>query len=950
MQEAKKDLLQAEQFFNKHGPRHAVKPKSENSKNSGDPRWAENRSKQLSHSLNARRQSKDASIVDIRCQQNELPVVQIKRKVLDLIDQHTYSIIAAETGSGKSTQIPQMILDDATDQGIGGQCQVICVQPRRMAAQLLAARVSHERGEAVGDTVGCVTRFDHRKPAKAEGSITYCTTGIMLNIIQNRPEILSSLTHIMLDEVHVRDLEIDLIMLLLKRYVDQCRLNGVRVPKIVILSATIDLDLFSSYFTNIGLNGERIPAPHISIPGRQYEVKKHHLEDVLDDMATTFEPAILSRLLRGPETKAFLDKHYARFKGSKNSNTVTTNSALKNFSNLNRVPARIEVEDKLIPYGLTAALILHLLTTTTSGAILVFLPGLLPIEKLAQRILEFTAMKGFDIDFANQDRFRLLKLHAALPHEMAKLSQPFPKSCRRVFLSTDVAEASVTIPDVKYVIDSGRVNNVVYNHTGRSSRLGSFWASKSSIIQRAGRAGRVQNGEYFFLGNQKSFDELRKMKPPAIHHTSLDSVCLRMKSIAPDTPIRDVLEGAIEPPEADAVVQAIKHLIEKRALDKNENMTDLGILLNHLPIVPSAGKLIILGAIFHCLEPMLILAALEEKSLFRRPFDLSDGEVIRQKRLEFAEQSHSDNISAINAFKAIRDAERAGSDSARQYAETQHLDYRSYELARDLAKGPLLDSLKRTRIIGKSTPNDDCGHLGGKILNGNSNCIPLIKALILHAQFPQVVAPVASKKSSYFSKSEGLNLLAWMSVASIKPTPLSQDLLTYQVKISGDRPDLPPLLRGASLVSPLTMCLFGGRMVWKDGMFQMDSWLPLGVRMKDQTYTSNEAARAIVELHKAIDKTLKTVYEALVQQLYSTESYGTNEPINLKQMVRLWGLQKKLQKAVLATLEQDNHRFAVPGPGNWDEHGLELDEDEFIQEDSLVRADNSEFDGETSVQ
>ncbi|KAJ6084411.1 hypothetical protein N7486_011211 [Penicillium sp. IBT 16267x] len=937
MQEARNDLLQADQIFTKKSSQLTGRVSQEESGNRPTTSQVKSRSQQLKKSLEERRQSEDAGTIDIRSQQDQLPVVQIRQQVLDIINDHTYSIIAAETGSGKSTQIPQMILDDAIDQRIGGQCNVICVQPRRIAAQLLAERVSHERGEVVGDSVGCLARYDYRRPSNKGGSITYCTTGIMLNILKNQPETLSALTHIMLDEVHVRDIGIDLIMMLLKRYVDKCRSTGVRVPRIVVLSATIDLDLFSTYFANTDPDGKLVPAPYISIPGRQFDVKKHNLDNVLDDLAATYEPDLLSSLLHGPETKSFLENHYARFEDTRNLEIEASEISTENLTNLVsavQTSEALEIEDKLIPYGLIAALVFHLLNTTTSGSILVFLPGLATIKKLEERILAFTAMKNFDLDFSDEDRFRLFKLHAALPVEMAKLSLPFPEGCRRVFLSTDVAEASVTIPDVKYVIDSGKVNNLVYDHTGRSRRLGSFWASKASAIQRAGRAGRVQDGEYFFLGTQRCYDNLRKMKSPDIQRAPLDDLCLRVKSNAPDTPIIDVLKQAMEPPSTDAVVQTIKHLKQTRVLDENENLTSLGVLLDHLPLDPSAGRLVILGVIFQCLEPLLILAALNGESLFRRPSNMDDSHTIRKKRHEFAGHSHCDHISTINAFKAMRAVQRDGR-SARDYAQAQHLEFHNFTEAHSLVK-VLMESLRSAHLVRSGSTPEYGYQLGGETLNINSDCIPLIKALILHAQFPHVAAPTPSTAMSYFSKTDRVDLLPWASAANILPPPSTRDLVTYQAKQASQKPGEPPMLRESSLVSPLAVCLFGGRMVWKDRMLRMDSWLPLGINMKDPTYTSDEVARSIIELHKAIDKCLTSAYASLRYEKQPRKFYLARN--------RLF---RSLQKAVRATLERDNHRFAVPSQGNWSEHdaheNMEFDENQSIHDESTSRADEEEL-------
>lgn len=821
-------------------------------------RQIQERSEQLTCFLKEFEQSRDPEVVAIRSARAELPVSQKRDELLQMINQNTYSVVSAETGSGKSTQIPQIILDDAIRKGKGGECRVLCVQPRRLAAELLGDRVAAERNEVIGETVGYEVRFRRKSPIR-DGNIMYCTTGILLNMLANDREKLQSLTHIMLDEVHVRETDIDFAMLLLKRHVDQCRSTGTREPRIVIMSATVNQDLFSSYFMNIGPDGKLIPAPSLSISGRQYHVEQHYLDDILDAVSTSFKekPYLLYKVLDGEgESSTFLNKQYRDFGDEfddefgdiEEPGSATSTSLMETHV----TPTTLE-ECNVVPIGLITALVFHLLLTTNSGSILIFLPGIDSIKKLQNHLLYCTdglrdGTFNFDLAYYT-DRFRILRLHSDLQEELEKLAEPFQEGCRRIFLSTDIAEASVTLPDVSYVIDSGKLNLASYDSARQSHRLRCTWAAKSNAIQRAGRAGRVKNGHYYFLGTKRRYDSLQPAVAPEIRRADLHAVCLRAKTIDRDVPVVEVLQQAIEPPSPDAVSNTVKSLKRLKAFDENERLTSLGALMSRIGVVPPASKLIILGLIFRCLDPLLVLAVQVEKGSLFQPFTADTFIPILESKKQFVAESHSDHITEINAFNALRT--KSNEFSASDFADSNYLQLRVFWDIHQIAS-LVLQSLSANNMITKAQA-EIFDPFGGPDFNVNSNNAPLLNALIAHCFSGQIAFPDPIGSLAYITPMAGKMTLRSSSLARSTSPYQPQQIIASSFKRD------PQIYTGAymaieaSAINPLSLCLLGESLTWDGELLRVDSWLPIRLEAED-VHAKEQAAQSLIKLNQQLHK------------------------------------------------------------------------------------------------
>ena len=781
---------------------------------------------------------------------SQLQINQKKKDILNLVHGNTYSIIVAATGTGKSTQLPQIILNDAIDKKSGARCKVICVQPRRIAASSLARRVAHERDESLGSSVGYHVRFDH-KPARNVGSITYCTTGIMLELLQNIPGYLDSVSHIVLDEVHERDVGLDLLMLLLRNYINEREAKGAYAPKLILMSATLDVDLCASYFQNKLPDGTLSPAPHISIPGRTFEVTKHFLDEVLDSFSS-LQPETLKELLQEPETAYYLEEE-SRYQ----SGQVEEKAAPRDYSPEKGGPpvnghffpgtARFERdEEDLMPLGLVSATICSVLATTTDGAILVFLPGIFEIMEVEWKLRMYGKKLG--LDFSDTKQFQILKLHASLPESHDEPFRPSPQGCRRIFLATNIAETSITIPYEKYVIDLGKQRNLVHYAESRSRKFGSFWISQSCAAQRAGRAGRLRDGKYFGLFSKKRYDSFGITKVPQMALCNLDEVCLRVKTASSGVRIEDFLQGAIEPPKMERVRVAIEELQHMGALDKNEELTTLGGHLSRLPLAPSLGKLILLGVIFRCLDPLLIIGALGDfTSLFRLVFGTDDRMQRARLQKEYAETSSSDHIASINIFKAVRNVyQTMWASQARKFADSQFVHFGRFLDAQRAARH-ILSFLADSGFIPHANGSNNHLEFGGPELNVNSGRTTLIKALLLHVNSLNIATHDRKNGVLYRTSPTHLAKLRSSSVNS-KLSP-QRSILVYDWKEPWSHLFK---LRNTTHVTSLAACLFGGPLRVTNDEVSLNSWLTMTVGVKSEQ-DHEYAVKLLLELRKALD-------------------------------------------------------------------------------------------------
>ncbi|KAA8909103.1 P-loop containing nucleoside triphosphate hydrolase protein [Sphaerosporella brunnea] len=841
-----------------------------------DPALAEVKSKKMLAAYEA--YLADEKLETLRRKRSELPMIQYTDHVLELVNNNEVSIIVGATGSGKTTQVPQILLEDAVKSGRGAECNVICTQPRRIAATSVAQRVAVERNEPLQQSIGYQVRFDSKLPLPG-GSVTYCTTGILLQQLRHNPdEVLDGITHLVIDEVHERDIMIDYLLIILKRVLKNRRLNNKPGVKVVLMSATMDTELFAGYFGSKDEDGKFAGCPHLSVPGRTFPVKEMYLEDI-KGMFSAYSKSQLS-LLNDEDTRQYLavEENFkpivlASTPASANasavpSRAVTPKAELEeddgeatinwkqevNITSSGQASVTTEKEDALVPTGLVALTLGHIAKTTEDGAILAFLPGLDEILKV-EEILRTNRI--LNVDFTDTSKYKIYMLHSSIPNQN-EVFEDLPEGIRKIILSTNIAETSITIPDVKFVVDTGKLREKQYEQARRITQLVCTWVSKSNSKQRAGRAGRVQNGNYYALFSRKRFETLRATGLPEMLRSDLQEICLDIKLQGFKDPIASFLSEAIEPPAPHAIDSSLRQLMALGAIDPNENLTQLGHVLATMPVEPALGKMILLAVIFRCLDPILILgASAGGRDIFVNPPDKR--QEATKARHRFIGETRSDHMGVINAFRewrAVRDKE--GAWAAHRFAEYNFLHRGSLKVLDQTAK-QVEDILSEIGIIPRTRRGESLGsEYGHPRLNSNSDCIPLIKALTLAGMYPNL--GICTGGRGFRTVSENFTMIHPSSVhytpRDDRSTPIGA-IMTYSSKAkSNDGSSI--LLRQNTESSALASLLFGGKLRWSGNTIEIDGWLPF--RTRDQQ------AKITIEFKKCLDRLLAHAFRSLSQR------------------------------------------------------------------------------------
>ena len=814
---------------------------------------------------------RDPKLVELRQKKDDLPMNQYKGKVLDIVDHNPYSIIVGATGSGKTTQVPQILLDRAISIGEGANCNVICTQPRRIAATSVAQRVAVERAENIQETVGYQVRFDARV-APPGGSINYCTTGILLQQLQHSPdETLDTISHLIIDEVHERDTQIDFLLIILKEVLKDRAKAGKINPKIILMSATLNTELFASYFASKAADGSHVSCPSLSVPGRTFPVKETHLNKLLQDLRQAHPASDLYLLQRDQPSREYLDveKQFILANPIARDESVTTENAREEESIIDWKRAHVrsesgelsvstEREDALVPCGLAAATIAHIIKTTEAGAILVFLPGLQEISQVNKHLEE----NPMGINFQDQRQNKIYMLHSSLSDSQNEIFETPPPGCRKIILATNIGETSITIPDVQYVVDAGKLRQRQYDQMKRITSLQCTWISKSNSKQRAGRAGRVQNGNYYALFSRERYDSMRAVGLPEILRVDLQDICLDVKAQAFESPIRDFLAAAIEPPSPSAVDSSVRNLEALGALTEEEEITPLGRLLASLPVHPSLGKMIVLGIIFRCLDPMLVLgAAAEERSLFANP--LGARAAALEARTSFVQGSGSDHIATLNAVRELRKLQATlGRYAMQDFAVQNFLYHRAFQTVENTAK-QIEEILVNAKIIPYTAPHERYNfQYGSPALNENSHRVPLIKALATAGLHPNLATAMGGRllrtpnEKAAMIHPSSVNAPKDRQEKIFNTTPRGT-LMTYSV-MSRSNDGKSVYLRDTSETTPLISTLFGGKLSRNGNILEMDNWLPFYIKS-----THRDAIRTILKFREALERLLLNAFRDL---------------------------------------------------------------------------------------
>ncbi|XP_008555927.1 putative ATP-dependent RNA helicase DHX57 [Microplitis demolitor] len=720
--------------------------------------------------MNKNKNQRFRKIIESR---QKLPAWNMMTDVIETVDNNQVTIISGETGCGKSTQVPQFMLDDwiVNRRDSKSHAEIICTQPRRISAIGVAERVAFERDEKIGNTVGYQIRLESKISSWTR--LTFCTTGILLQRMSSDPT-LKSVTHVIVDEVHERSAESDFLLMLLRQILP-------KRPdlKIILMSATLKAETFSSYF-----NG----TPILEIPGRTFPVEQIFLEDVLDrcdfvleenskytrkirggweDLEMELETADVDALAGNPPQNSIADENLrlsqlvGRYPGY-------SNQVYKNLYVMDHDKINYDLIEKVLEWIVDGD---H--DYPRKGSILVFLPGIAEISATKDVITDNKILSP------RSGNFVVVPLHSMLTSEEQAMVFQKPKNgARKIVLSTNIAETSVTIDDCVFVVDTGKMKETRFNSNTNMASLEACWVSRANAMQRKGRAGRVMSGVCIHLYTSNRFAYRFLGQPiPEIQRIPLEPLLLRIQIMNGGKHVNlfNVMEKIIEPPAEQSVRDAITRLQDVGAFDSQCNLTPLGHHLAALPVDVRIGKLILYGAIFCCVDSALTIAAcLSHKSPFTTPFDKRQS--VDAKKKEFT-TAYSDQLTILKAYKKWLDISSRGYHAGQVFAYENFLSVRTLQTLADV-KHQLLELLVSIGFapidIKKRQPGvDKVIEMSGSELNGNNENLKLLQGLLCAALYPNTVKIFTPEKSFQ------------MRSAGAIPTQPKPEELKFQTKDDG---------------------------------------------------------------------------------------------------------------------------------------------------------------------
>lgn len=598
----------------------------------------------------------------------QLPVVAHHKEIVRSVRENRVTVLSGDTGCGKSTRVPQFLIDEP---GLVPDGQLVVVtQPRRIACITIAARVAHERGENVGESVGYQIRFvDHTSPGTR---LVFCTTAVMTRKLYSDPNF-SKVAVLVIDEVHERDTDTEFLLVALRERI----LRGEMNIKLVLMSATLSADTFIDYFAEVrsswlaGLPPDPDPTSSVEIEGRLFGVKEFFLEDALEWTGTALpnHENANSRTMQALETKM------QQLRGG---NPELPRSVLRSLAVYGDTQVYIDLVKSLV-------LFLHnqaaLYGDENKGAILVFLPGWAAITTLHFRL-------------TGEHGLWTLPLHSQLsPEEQQLVFERPPKGRRKVVLSTTLAETSVTVDDVVYVINSGVLKERVFDTDRQIGKMASMPNTWANATQRAGRVGRTQEGVVVHLFPRWKMTELKRWPTPQILSTSLEEVVLQSLALGLGDPF-EVLAKSPSAPSESSIAHALWLLQEMSLIhphyicDKvsEEFLMPLGRWVATIPVHPMAGKALVYGCLFGALLPVAAaIAFLNLKDPFSKPWP---GEEVRGGKNVLAGDSFSDHYAAAVAYLDWRAKVAVGEGDI--FVEEHNLSRETLDMADQLVRSLMI--------------------------------------------------------------------------------------------------------------------------------------------------------------------------------------------------------------------------------------------------------------------
>ncbi|KAL1783101.1 ATP-dependent RNA helicase Dhx29 [Sigmodon hispidus] len=727
-------------------------------------------------------------------ERQQLPVFKHRDSIVETLKRHRVVVVAGETGSGKSTQVPHFLLEDLLLNECGARkCNIVCTQPRRISAVSLATRVCDELGCENGpggrnSLCGYQIRMESR--ASESTRLLYCTTGVLLRKLQE-DGLLTDVSHVIVDEVHERSVQSDFLLVILKEI-----LQKRSDLHLILMSATVDSDKFSTYFTH---------CPILRISGRSYPVEVFHLEDIIEETGFVLEK----------------DSEYCqKFLEEEEEVTINVTSkagGIKKYQEY--IPVQTGASTELNPLYLKYS-------SRTQHAILYMNPHKINLDLILELLVylvsskEKLLLRTMILTF----RYEVIALHSVLStqDQTAAFRLP-PPGIRKIVLATNIAETGITIPDVVFVIDTGRTKENKYHESSQMSSLVETFVSKASALQRQGRAGRIRDGFCFRLYTRERFEGFLDYSVPEILRVPLEELCLHIMKCDLGSP-EDFLSKALDPPQLQVISNAMNLLRKIGACELNEpRLTPLGQHLAALPVNVKIGKMLIFGAIFGCLDPVATLAAvMTEKSPFTTPIGRKDEADLAKSSLAVAD---SDHLTIYNAYLGWKKAQQEGGyRSEITYCQRNFLNRTSLLTLEDV-KQELMKLVKAAGFSSSTTSTSWEGKKTSQTLSFQD--IALLKA-VLAAGLYDSVGKIMYTKSVDVTEKLACMVETAQGKAQVHPSSVNRDLQTYgwllyQEKVRYAR----VYLRETTLITPFPVLLFGGdiEVQHRERLLSVDGWI-----------------------------------------------------------------------------------------------------------------------------
>ncbi|CAL2032817.1 unnamed protein product [Caenorhabditis brenneri] len=798
---------------------------------------------EISHRIIEKEEAKQGPQMEkSKAQRNELPVSQYREQIVQTVANNRVTLIKGETGCGKSTQVAQFLLESFIGNSKAAHFNAVVSQPRRISAISLAERVANERGEEVGETCGYNVRFDSATP-RPYGSIMFCTVGVLLRMMENG---LRGISHVIIDEIHERDVDTDFVLIVLRDMINQ-----YKDLRVVLMSATIDTDLFTNFFGTMPDVG---PTPVIVMHGRTFPVQAFFLEQILQNLRYMPEEVEQKKKKKGAPPPEEDDGDEEVDDKGRNMNILSDPSINESLRT-----AMSRISEKDIPYGVIEAVLTDIADRGVEGAVLIFLPGWAEIMSLCNRLLEHS-------EFGQSSKYEVLPLHSQLTsQDQRKVFNHYPGK-RKIIISTNIAETSITIDDVVYVIDSCKAKERMYTSNNNMVHFATVWASKTNVTQRRGRAGRVRAGYAFHLCSSTRYEALEEhgtaeMLRIPLHQIALTIKLLRLGSVG------DFLGKALEPPPYDMVVESEAVLQAMGALDRNLELTSLGQMLARMPIEPVIAKVLILGTALGSGSVMCDVAAAMS---FPTPFVPREKHHSRLNGIQrkFSGNKFSDHVALVAVYQGFREAVQMGASAAeREFCDRNSVSNPILKMT-DGARRQLIDVLRNQCSFPEAILYDI-----GVSVNAPDRELNLMRSLLIMALYPNVAYYTGKRKVLTIEQSSALinKYSVLVPMNNKQEVELPSPLLVFTEKVRTRCISC----KGMSVITAIQLLVFGSRKIEciGEGLVRVDDMITIRMDVK--------TAAALVSLRPCMEA-------LLVRSCENPESLATmNQPdAELRQLLR----------------------------------------------------------------